>query len=88
MEPIELVRYRRALKRKNYSTHTVKSYLNILDQFIRWLSVPLLEVTREERPGHVHVMLRAAYGSRRWPGTIDAVRYGKKTDLCLPWERG
>ena len=41
MEPTELVRYQRALKRKNYSPHTVKSYVNILDQFIRWLTVPL-----------------------------------------------
>jgi hypothetical protein len=31
METTELVRYRRASKRKNYLFHTVKSYLNILD---------------------------------------------------------
>ena len=46
METTELIRYRRALKRKNYSVHTVKSYLNILDQFIRWLTVPLSEGDR------------------------------------------
>mgnify|MGYP003336898397 CR=1 FL=1 len=34
MENTELLRYRRALKRKNYSAHTVKSYINILEQFI------------------------------------------------------
>jgi len=32
METTELVRYRRSLKRKNYSLHTVKSYMSILDQ--------------------------------------------------------
>jgi site-specific recombinase XerD len=48
MEPTELIRYRRALKRKNYSLHTVKSYMSILDQFIRWLRLPLSEVTRKE----------------------------------------
>jgi site-specific recombinase XerD len=54
------------LKRKNYSTHTVKSYLNILDQFIRWLSVPLLEVTRKEIGVYVDHLLR----NRRTPKTI------------------
>ena len=33
MENTELIRYRRALKRKNYSDHTLKSYMNILDRF-------------------------------------------------------
>jgi len=32
METTELVRYRRSLKRKNYSAHTVKNYANIIDQ--------------------------------------------------------
>ena len=66
METIELVRYRRALKRKNYSAHTVKSYLNILDQFIRWLTVPLSEVTRKEIGAYVDHLLR----NRRTPKTI------------------
>jgi len=67
MEPIELLRYRRALKRKNYSTHTVKSYVNILDHFIRWLTVPpLSEVTRKEIGAYVDHLLR----KRRTPKTI------------------
>src|SRR5512135_3097691 len=66
MEPIELIRYRRALKRKNYSVHTLKNYLNILDQFIRWLNVPLLEVTRKEIGLYVDHLLR----KRRTPKTI------------------
>jgi site-specific recombinase XerD len=66
MEITELIRYRRALKRKNYSAHTVKSYLNILDQFIRWLTVPLSEVTRKEIGAYVDHLLR----KRRTPKTI------------------
>jgi site-specific recombinase XerD len=66
MEPIELVRYRRALKRKNYSIHTVKSYVNILDHFIRWLPVPLSEVTRKEIGAYIDHLLR----KRRTPKTI------------------
>ncbi len=66
MEPTELVRYRRALKRKNYSLHTVKSYMSILDQFIRGLSVSLSEVTRKQIGLYVDHLLR----KRRTPKTI------------------
>src|SRR5512136_2325886 len=66
METTELIRYRRALKRKNYSAHTVKSYINILDQFIRWLTVPLPEVTRKEIGVYVDHLLR----KRQTPKTI------------------
>jgi site-specific recombinase XerD len=66
METTELIRYRRALKRKNYSAHTVKSYVNILDQFIRWVTVPLSEVTRKEIGAYVDHLLR----KRRTPKTI------------------
>ena len=61
-----LIRYRRALKRKNYSPHTVKSYINILDHFMRWLTVPLSEVTRKEIGAYVDHLLR----KRRTPKTI------------------
>jgi site-specific recombinase XerD len=66
MEPTELTRYRRALKRKNYSAHTVKSYVSILDQFIRWLTVPLSDVTRKEIGAYIDHLLR----KRRTPKTI------------------
>ena len=66
MEPTELIQYRRALKRKNYSVHTLKSYMNILGQFSRWLSVPLSEVTRKEIGLYVDHLL----GKRRTPKTI------------------
>ena len=66
MEPTELIRYRRALKRKNYSAHTVKTYVNILNHFMRWLTVPLPEVTRKEIGAYVDHLLR----KRRTPKTI------------------
>jgi site-specific recombinase XerD len=66
MEPTELMRYRRTLKRKNYSAYTVKSYVNIIDHFMRWLTVPLAEVTRKEIGAYVDHLLR----KRRTPKTI------------------
>ena len=66
METTELIRYRRALKRKNYSAHTLKSYMSILEHFIRGLTVPLLEVTRQEIGLYVDDLIR----KRRRPKTM------------------
>lgn len=66
METIELIRYRRALKRKNYSAHTVKNYVNILHHFMRWLTTPLSDVTQKEIGLYLDHLLR----KRRTPKTI------------------
>ena len=36
-----IVDFRRYLKRRNYSAHTVKYYLNVIKQFVIWLNVPV-----------------------------------------------
>ena len=36
-----IINFRRYLKRRNYSPHTVKYYLNVIKQFVLWLNVPL-----------------------------------------------
>jgi site-specific recombinase XerD len=46
METID--RYRRYLKRRNFSSHTVKNYMHRLSLFTLWLPLPLTEVTRKE----------------------------------------
>jgi integrase/recombinase XerC/integrase/recombinase XerD len=40
-----IVNFRRFLKRRNHSAHTVKNYLNRLKHFVVWLDVPLEKVT-------------------------------------------
>jgi site-specific recombinase XerD len=50
-------RYRRFLKRRNFSYHTVKNYMSILSHFTDWLNIPLNEVTRKEMGSYVdHLM--------------------------------
>jgi site-specific recombinase XerD len=50
-------RYRRFLKRRNFSYHTVKNYMSILSHFTDWLIIPLTEVTRKEMGSYVdHLM--------------------------------
>ena len=39
-----LISYRRYLKRRNFSAHTVKNYMNRLKHFIVWVDVPLEQV--------------------------------------------
>ena len=46
-----IVSYRRYLKRRNYSSHTIKNYINRLKQFVLWVDVPL------ERVDHENVLL-------------------------------
>ena len=43
-----IVNFRRYLKRRNYSHHTVKYYLSILKQFVLWIDVPIEQVTCEK----------------------------------------
>ena len=50
--------YRRSLKRKNYSSHTVKTYLHILTHFTRWITVPLAAATRNDIGAYVDHLQR------------------------------
>ena len=43
-----LICYRRHLKRRNYSAHSSKNYMNMLKHFVLWVDVPLEAVTYEK----------------------------------------
>jgi site-specific recombinase XerD len=62
-----IVNYRRFLKRRNYSPHTVKTYMNILRHFVLWVNVPIEEVDRSKLGEYTdHLM-----GKRLKPKTIN-----------------
>ena len=68
MELTEMIAsYRRFLKRRNYSGHTVKNYLNILSHFFAWLQVPIEQVTTRETDTYMDRLLR----DRKKPKTIN-----------------
>ena len=70
MGPTDLMNmYRRFLKRKNYSKHTVKNYINILGHFINWLRIPIEQVTTKQTDAYMDHLLRA----RRKPSTVISV---------------
>jgi site-specific recombinase XerD len=67
MVATEITRYRRFLKRRNSSAHTIKNYMNILGHFCAWVRRPLEEVTYKEIGMYIDYLLR----KRRKPKTIN-----------------
>ena len=62
-----VVNYRRHLKRRNYSAHTVKNYLNTLRHFVLWIDVPIEQVTYSKINAYIDYLL----GKRLEPKTIN-----------------
>jgi len=60
-------RYRRFLKRRNCSAHTVKNYINILGHFSSCLQIPIEEATIKETDAYMDHLLR----HRKKPKTIN-----------------
>ena len=42
-----IVHYRRFLKRRNYSSHTIRNYMYTLRQFVLWVDVPIEQVSHK-----------------------------------------
>ena len=62
-----IINYRRYLKRRNYSAHSVKYYLNILKQFVIWLDVPLELATDRQINAYIDHLLE----KRMQPASIN-----------------
>ncbi len=62
-----IVSYRRFLKRRNYSLHSIKNYMNILKHFVLWLDVALEEANNHKVLQYIDRLL----GRRLGPKTIN-----------------
>jgi site-specific recombinase XerD len=62
-----IINFRRHLKRRNYSAHTVKYYLNILKQFVIWLDVPV-ELTTDK---NIDAYIDCLHAKRMEPASIN-----------------
>lgn len=62
-----IVNYRRFLKRRNYSPHTISDYMSTLKHFVLWLDVPVEEVTNKKIQEYMDILL----GQGRQPKTIN-----------------
>jgi site-specific recombinase XerD len=89
-----IINFRRHLKRRNFSPHTVKYYLNIIKQYVIWLDVPLEQAKVEKVDAYIDYLHR----KRLHPASInlylviirvfyDYLRYEEKVDLTNPVKR-
>ena len=89
-----IINFRRHIKRRNYSSHTVKYYLNIIKQYVIWLDVPLEQATVEKVDAYIDYLHR----KRLHPASInlylviirvfyDYLRYEERVDLTNPVKR-
>jgi len=89
-----IINFRRHVKRRNYSPHTVKYYLNIIKQYVIWLDVPLEQATSEKIDGYIDHL----HKKRMNPASInlylviirvfyDYLRYDEMVDLTNPVKR-
>jgi len=62
-----IINYRRYLKRRNYSAHTVKYYLNVIKQFVIWLNVPL----EQAEVGKIEQYIDYLHQKRLQPASIN-----------------
>jgi site-specific recombinase XerD len=90
-----IVNFRRHLKRRNYSKHTVKYYLNILKQYVIWLDVPLEQASAEKIDDYIDYL----HDKRIRPASINLylavirvfynhLRYEEKIKLSNPVKNG
>ena len=59
-----ILNYRRYLKRKNFSPHTVKNYLHSLKEFVLWLDVPLEAVGSRKISQYIDFLHRRKLSSK------------------------
>jgi len=89
-----IINFRRHLKRRNFSPHTVKYYLNIIKQYVIWLDVPLEQATVEKVDAYIDHLHR----KRMHPASInlylviirvfyDYLKYEEGVDLTNPVKR-
>jgi site-specific recombinase XerD len=89
-----IINFRRHVKRRNYSPHTLKYYLNIIKQYVIWLDVPLEQATS----GKIDVYIDHLHKKRLNPASInlylvilrvfyDYLRYEERVVLTNPVKR-
>ncbi|MBW2633149.1 MAG: tyrosine-type recombinase/integrase [Deltaproteobacteria bacterium] len=66
-----IIDYRRHLKRRNYSSHTIMNYMSSIKLFILWLDVPVEDVTYDKISGYMDYLL----DKRMHPQSINSNLY-------------
>lgn len=69
-----ILNYRRFVKRRNYSKHTVKSYMNRLKQFIVWIDVPVEAVSHKKLLSYIDHLRDRRLAAKTINNHLDSIR--------------
>ena len=90
-----MINFRRHLKRRNYSPHTVKYYLNVLKQYVVWLALPLEQATSaqiDQYIDHLHDKRMEASSINLYLAIIRVfyayLKYDEKINVVNPVKSG
>jgi len=67
-------RYRRHLKRRTCSAHTVKNYMNTLRHFVLWVDAPIEQVTHKNVLGYIEFLLDKGLAPKTINCHLDSIR--------------
>jgi site-specific recombinase XerD len=69
-----IVNYRRHLKRRNYSAHTVKGYMNKLKHFVLWVDVPIESVHHKKMTQYIDHLMDQGLQPKSINSHLDSIR--------------
>ena len=69
-----ILNYRRFLKRRNYSAHTIKNYMLTLKQFVLWVDVPIETVTHKKLLAYLDHLLDKGLQAKTINCHLDSLR--------------
>lgn len=69
-----IVNYRRFLKRRNYSSHTINNYMNTLSHFVLWLDKPIEEATNKKILRYIDYLLDKKLKPKTINSHLDSIR--------------
>lgn len=69
-----IVNYRRHLKRRNYTEHTVKGYMNKLKHFVLWIDVPIESVHHKKMTQYIDHLMDQGLQPKSINSHLDSIR--------------
>lgn len=69
-----IIQYRRFIKRRNYSPHTIRNYMHTLRQFILWVDVPIEQVTHRILLSYIDHLLDRRLSPKTINCHLDSIR--------------
>ena len=69
-----IVNYRRFLKRRNYSMHTIKNYMNTIRQFVIWVDEPIEQVRHHKMLAYIDHLRQRKLSAKTINCHLDSIR--------------